>query len=388
MNILSISSILPIPGIVDTNDFIFQTYINYRKTYSDDTVVIFKPVRYSLNPRAILRGTTPLNQLRKQYRREVEGFRVEILPYLSSWRLANLHAIITRSIYYLNRRRIKSLFSEYSFDVIHGQYIFADGFLARKLGRRYRIPYFITSHNERRYFEHGISRRIALGILRNAFRVLPLSYLNYSYFLTLGLENTLLSPLGFYDDFLRPQKPDRGGRVKIFTAALLIKLKNIDKVILALSKLVEKYDISFAIYGDGPERKSLEKLVGSEHLEGTVTFHGQVSHEQIADEMYKHDIFIMPSFFETFGRVYFEAMAMGIPIICARNSGIYGIFKEYAEGISVDHYNIDDITRALEHLIADPGERLRIGKNGQDLVKNYTWHQVTKSLHSHYTASL
>ena len=42
----------------------------------------------------------------------------------------------------------------------------------------------------------------------------------------------------------------------------------------------------------------------------------------------------MPSYVETFGRVYFEAMAMGIPIICAKNSGIYGYYKEMEEGVN------------------------------------------------------
>jgi len=388
MNILSISSILPIPGIRVTNDFVFQTYINYRENHPDDTVVILKPVRYSLNPLAILKGTTRLSKYKRQYRREVHGFHVEIIPFFSAWKAAGLHSIVTRSIYWLNRRRIRDLFTRYRFDIIHGQYIISDGLLARRLSRIYRVPYFVTSHNELRYFDHRISAKTAQGILRGASKVLPLSYFNYQYFLDLGLVNVVMSPLGFNEEFIRPQKTETGSVVKIFTAAYLIKLKNIDKVITAVARLSRKHRISFTIYGEGPEREILEKLVESEHLEGIVTFRGKVAHEQMADEMYKHDIFIMPSFFETFGRVYFEAMAMAIPVICARNSGIYGLFKEREEGISVKHDDMDDITGALEYLIADPAGRLRIGRNGQDLVKSYTWRQVSRTLHSHYTASL
>ncbi|MCK4747109.1 MAG: glycosyltransferase family 4 protein, partial [Bacteroidales bacterium] len=96
----------------------------------------------------------------------------------------------------------------------------------------------------------------------------------------------------------------------------------------------------------------------------------------------------MPSFFETFGRVYFESMAMGIPIICARDSGISGFFREREEGISVDHRSIDQITDELEYLITQPAERQRIGLKGQELVKRYTWEQVAVDLHGKYEQSL
>jgi glycosyltransferase involved in cell wall biosynthesis len=96
----------------------------------------------------------------------------------------------------------------------------------------------------------------------------------------------------------------------------------------------------------------------------------------------------MPSYFETFGRVYFEAMAMGIPVICARNSGIFGLFREREEGMAVDHRNIDSIVDALEHLLSDRNERRRIGRNGQELVKEFTWENIAKELHIKYLDSI
>ncbi len=115
-----------------------------------------------------------------------------------------------------------------------------------------------------------------------------------------------------------------------------------------------------------------------------VDFISRIPHEQIADEMYKHDIFIMPSYFETFGRVYFEVMAMGIPVICAKGSGIHGFFKEMEEGISVDHKDIKSMTDALEYLINNPGKRLKIGANGKKLVEKHTWENIAVDLHNKY----
>ncbi len=384
MKILSISSILPIPGFINTNDFVLKTYNQYRQLYDMDQIVIIKPVKYDINPLKILKKKTLLYKLKKDFRHEINGFRVEILPFFSSWSMRNLHAIITNTVYYLNTRLLSSLFTTNKFDIIHAQYIFPDGLLAFHLSKKFKIPYVLTTHNERFYFDHIISRKLALKIIKNAVRVFPINYDNYLYYKALDLSNIELLPLGFNSNFIRSQKTDFNKKTSILTVAELIKLKNIDKVLMAFAKLVDKYDISYTIIGRGPEKENLMRLADKLRINRYVKFLDYVPHEIIANEMYKHDIFIMPSFFETFGRVYFEAMAMGIPIICAQHSGIAGIFKEYDEGISVNHNNLEEISKALEFLIINPKDRLRIGENGKKLVEKYTWENIAKSLHSEY----
>ena len=107
----------------------------------------------------------------------------------------------------------------------------------------------------------------------------------------------------------------------------------------------------------------------------------------VCRELANYDIFILPSYYETFGRVYFEAMAAGIPVICAKNSGIYGYFKESVEGFSVDHKDINDICSKLELLIKDPSLRTQIGRNARKLVEAYTWENVVQELHQIYIDS-
>jgi glycosyltransferase involved in cell wall biosynthesis len=92
----------------------------------------------------------------------------------------------------------------------------------------------------------------------------------------------------------------------------------------------------------------------------------------------------MPSYFETFGRVYFEAMAVGLPIICAKNSGIFGLFREGEEGMAVDHTNVAAIADALAFLIDHKEERLKIGKQGQELVNGFTWQNRARDLRKIY----
>lgn len=387
MNILAISSILPIPEVIKENDFIFETYSAYQKLYGNDKIIIIKPVKINLNPVTFLKGKTRLRRIEKRSW-SIKNFDVEIYPFFSAWGLRNTHSIITRSIYFINRKRIRKLFADHSFDVIHAQFIFSDGQLARMLGKKYKIPYQVTTHHEKFYFQHAISKRNAMKILEDASCVTPINHSNYLFFKSLKLPNVVLSPLGFNKNFIRPQKRPGGGPVRIVTVGELIKLKNVDKVIEAIARLTSDYNIRYTIIGAGPERSSLGQMVQNHGLEDIVTFIENVPHHMIGEEMYKHNIFIMPSFFETFGRVYFEAMAMGIPIICAKNSGIFGIFKNGEEGLSVDHTNIEEIASELEFLIANEKERIRIGQKGKELVEDFTWENIATDLHTKYSNAI
>lgn len=385
MNILAISSILPIKDIVKSNDFLIQIYLYYKHKFPEDNITIIKPIKLEFNPIKILRKETPFQKVKSDFSGKIGDFEVIIIPFFSSWSLRNLHSILTRSIYVLNRKKINNLIVNKKINLIHAQYLVPDGLLAFYLHRKCNIPYLLTTHNERFYFDHIFSRRIVLKIFKNASRVMPINYSNATYFKEIGLKKINPYPLGFESNFLRKPKKISSDPVKIITVAELIKLKNIDKVIIAISHLIRKYSLTYTIIGQGKEEENLHRLVDNLSLSASVKFIRYIPHDKIADEIYNYDIFIMPSYFETFGRVYLEAMAMGIPIICAKNSGIYGFFRERIEGLSVNHNNIDEIEEALEYLILNPEKRIQMGIEGKNLVQNYTWENVAKNLHTNYS---
>lgn len=384
MKILSISGILPIPGLITSNDFVVQTYKTYTRLFPEDQVTIIRPTQYKTNLKKIITRNTEFDKLNKKFEWNIEGLRVFILPFFSARRFRNIQGLITHSIYLLNRKKIAAILSAAEPDVIHAQYIYPDGLLAYWLFKKHGIPYVITTHNELFYFRHLVSRRFAMRILRSASAILPINFASYSFFTSTGLSGTRLLPLGFHKTFLRQQKEVPAGPVKIVTIAELISLKNIDKVIRAIAMLGNDLQLTYTIIGRGPEKQRLQALVTENGLRDRIHFIEHIPHDQIADELYKHDIFIMPSYVETFGRVYFEAMAMGIPIICAKNSGIFGYFKEGVEGFSVDHRNIEDISNLLKFLVTHPAERLQVGLQGKKMVENYTWDRIASVLHERY----
>jgi glycosyltransferase involved in cell wall biosynthesis len=112
----------------------------------------------------------------------------------------------------------------------------------------------------------------------------------------------------------------------------LVKLKNIDIVIKALSALNQQIKWNYLIVGDGPERVQLESQVKYYQLEKNITFTGALNQQQIKKKLYQSQIFIMVSSYETFGLAYLEAMAAGNLVIASKDEGIDGIIIDNENG--------------------------------------------------------
>ena len=379
MNILSISSILPVPGYLKINDFLPEFYSNYCKVHPDTHVHFIFPVKYSTSFLEKLLGeNTSYKKIRKLKSYTIQKFTIEIITFLSIQRFIFIHTILSFTGYYFNLRRLRRIITENNIDIIHAQYIIPDGAIAYKLNRAFGLPYIITSHNETRYLSNRNAKGLILKILKNAFRITPINHTNYVKYQKLGLTNLEFIPLGYNRDYLDSIKKKSGEEVvRIISLANLIKLKNLDKVIIALSMLKDKYNFIYSIAGNGPEKENLQNLIKSLDMGHKVKLLGSVPYEEIKELLSEHDIFILTSYFETFGRAYFEAMAIGLPVICAKDSGIYGIFKEMEQGISVNHSDIEDIKNKLELLISDSKLRTSIGENGKKLVQDYTWEKIS-----------
>lgn len=106
---------------------------------------------------------------------------------------------------------------------------------------------------------------------------------------------------------------------KIMYAGLLIKRKGVDILLRALNQ-ISCNGLEVHIYGEGPEKRNLERLKIKFHLD-FLKFHPFIKYDQLLQKMSNHDLFILPSRRDGWGGVISEALTMGTPVICSSNCG-------------------------------------------------------------------
>ena len=89
----------------------------------------------------------------------------------------------------------------------------------------------------------------------------------------------------------------------------------------------------------------------------------------VREIMEAFDIFILPSYWEGFGRVLLEAMALQIPVIATTVEGIPEIIEHSKTGILIPPYDIDALVNATSTLLNNPRNADQLGYNGRTLLE-------------------
>ena len=120
-------------------------------------------------------------------------------------------------------------------------------------------------------------------------------------------------------------KPNQKGKIRIISIGSLTYQKGFDIAIKAISLCKDKVE-KYSIYGDGPEKSKLQKLIKKLNLENKVILKG---YEPNIDKVnLNYDLALIPSRWEGFGLVAIEFLSAGIPVIASSIEGLKEILKE------------------------------------------------------------
>ncbi|HBS26205.1 MAG TPA: colanic acid biosynthesis glycosyltransferase WcaL [Gammaproteobacteria bacterium] len=141
----------------------------------------------------------------------------------------------------------------------------------------------------------------------------------------------------------------------------------------AIQQLTDQgQNIRLRLVGDGEDRASLEQQVKTLGIQDKVIFEGAVNQDRIRDLYSKADAFSIPSFAEGIPVVLMEAMAMEIPCVTTRITGIPELIRDGIDGLLVAPSDIDALAAAIKTLAVDSTLRKNLGKNGRlRVMKDY-----------------
>ncbi len=148
--------------------------------------------------------------------------------------------------------------------------------------------------------------------------------------------------------------------------------KGLDLLGAAFKKVIEhRKDIHLVIAG--PDEKGyarrVKEIFARLGLSDYVLFTGMLFGDEKISAFYSSDIFILPSYGESFGIAILEAMACGIPVIISNRIGLCPDVKEYKAGMVTD-CDSEEIAGAILTLLDNEDLRKSMGKKGRQLAKD------------------
>ncbi len=160
----------------------------------------------------------------------------------------------------------------------------------------------------------------------------------------------------------------------ILAVGRLVETKGFHTLVAACGRLREM-DIPArcVIIGEGPEADHLTKMIQALGLEEHVTLVGKRQPAEVAAYYQQAELLSMPSCVRNHDRdgipnVLLEAMAMEIPVVSTRVSGIPELVRDGDTGLLVEPDAPEDLAGALGRLLQDPALARRLARAGRELV--------------------
>lgn len=175
------------------------------------------------------------------------------------------------------------------------------------------------------------------------------------------------------DDNDNPELKIKDERLnRIISVGRLYPQKNQKMMIEAFAKIAPKFpEWTLVIYGEGPERDSLESLVSN--LKSQVSSHISLPGrcETVIEEVAKSKVFCLSSDYEGMSNAMIEALCVGTPVISTRVSGTDELIRDGENGLLVDIGDTEGLAQAFEKLLSNQELRTQLGKEGQKLATQF-----------------
>lgn len=236
--------------------------------------------------------------------------------------------------------------------------------------------------------------RLQLGVAGLSHRLLTYSHFEKTQIIEQGhVSADKIVPIYPGVEVMRPaqteistfrSKHDLVGKVVIAHVARLSAFKGTDKLIQLLPSVRRRTgrDVVLLLVGRNLEVDYLGGLARELGVEPYVRFTGPLPDRDLHLAYAASDVFALPSQYESFGFVFLEAMAHGVPVIGVRTGGVPEVIREGETGYILD--SPDDLAGLVAHLarlVVDDGLRARLGERAQEWTRQqFSWSATAEAI--------
>ncbi|MEW6108489.1 MAG: glycosyltransferase [Nitrospirota bacterium] len=241
-------------------------------------------------------------------------------------------------------------------EIIHAHVSYPAGYVAMVLAEHYNIPYLITEHMGPFPFvdfisgDGSIKPELSLP-LNKAAKVIAVSPKLGNDISMYGLQKPIFIPNVINEAYFKPKAKANTSPFQFFTLATLSPEKGIDDLLHAITLVVKtKKDVNFKIGGGGSLLSYYKKKASALGLEPYVEWLGELSRSEAREQYQQSHAFVLPSHGETFGVVYAEAIACGIPVIATSCGGPECIVDE-TNGLLANVKDPQDLAEKISYML-------------------------------------
>ena len=176
------------------------------------------------------------------------------------------------------------------------------------------------------------------------------------------------------------------GKFNVTYVGAIRPVNNVGNILDAAALLKENQEIQFLIYGEGSQRKALEKRVEHESLTN-VKMKGYVNKQYVPYILSRSSVNVLnysPTHFNwsrgNSSNKLFEYMASGKPVISTVKMG-YSIIEKYNCGLELEHGTAEELADAILKIKNMPKEKYQeLGNNAQIGARDFDFKVLTKKL--------
>lgn len=167
------------------------------------------------------------------------------------------------------------------------------------------------------------------------------------------------------------------GKVTLCLARLDVANKGQDILLEAMPKIVSNVpDAKLWVVGEGKDLGKLKALAQRLELGGCVEFKGRIDHPTKFLYLKNSRLLCIPPRTESFGVVYLEAMAYGLPIVTTAVGGVPEVVGDSA--ILVPPENPAALAEAVIRVLTDKTLSDELSRKGLERVKQFDWDVLIK----------
>jgi glycosyltransferase involved in cell wall biosynthesis len=240
-------------------------------------------------------------------------------------------------------------------DIIYGQ-MFGNTQMGICISRKYSIPIVGIEHlgrfNEKNLENWGYTQSDAEYTYHNIHTTIAVSNkLKESLYRHFSINADVVPNL-VGKEFYYTNHTYKNQEFTIVSVGRLDYGKGFDLLIQALFAIKDKLPKNWQtiIIGDGEYNGELQQLLNNLNLQNNIHLIGKKNKKDIVVLLQQSDLFVLPSRSETFGVVYIEAMACGLPIIATDCGGPRDIVTE-SNGLLIPNENVDALSHAILHMV-------------------------------------